>query len=34
VKHKPDLHPEILIWLPNVLYLSIGGVLFFRLSRR
>jgi len=34
VKHKPDLHPEILIWLPNVLYLSIGGVLFFRLARR
>jgi len=34
VKHKPDLHPEILIWLPNVLYLSIGGTLFFRLARR
>jgi len=34
VKHKPDLHPEILIWLPNVLYLSIGGALFFRLARR
>jgi lipopolysaccharide export system permease protein len=34
VKHKPDLHPEILIWLPNVLYLSIGGTLFSRLARR
>jgi lipopolysaccharide export system permease protein len=34
VKHKPHLHPEILIWLPNVLYLSIGGILFSRLARR
>jgi lipopolysaccharide export system permease protein len=34
VKHKPDLHPEFLIWLPNALYLSIGGILFFRLARR
>src|SRR6516164_9064241 len=34
VKHKPNLHPEILIWLPNVLYLSIGGTLFSRLARR
>jgi LPS export ABC transporter permease LptF len=34
VKHKPSLHPEILIWLPNVLYLTLGGTLFFRLARR
>jgi len=34
VKHKPDLHPEILIWSPNLLYLSLGGTLFFRLARR
>ena len=34
VKHKPDLHPEILIWFPNLLYLTLGGSLFFRLARR
>jgi lipopolysaccharide export system permease protein len=34
VKHKPDLHPEILIWFPNLLYLTLGGTLFFRLARR
>jgi lipopolysaccharide export LptBFGC system permease protein LptF len=34
VKHKPDLHPEFLIWLPNVVYLMLGGTLFFRLARR
>ena len=34
VKHKPDLHPEILIWFPNLLYLTLGGTLFFRLAGR
>jgi lipopolysaccharide export system permease protein len=34
VKHKPALHPEYLIWLPNILYLALGGTLFFRLARR
>jgi lipopolysaccharide export system permease protein len=34
VKHKPNLHPEILIWLPNIVYLTIGGALFIRMSRR
>ncbi|MBV8143060.1 MAG: LptF/LptG family permease, partial [Verrucomicrobia bacterium] len=34
VKHKPDLHPEYLIWLPNVVYLMLGGTLFLRLARR
>ena len=34
VKHKPDLHPEYLIWLPNLVYLTLGGTLFFRLARR
>ncbi len=34
VKHKPDLHPEFLIWLPNFIYLMLGGTLFFRLARR
>jgi len=34
VKHKPDLHPEMLIWFPNLLYLTLGGTLFVRLARR
>jgi lipopolysaccharide export LptBFGC system permease protein LptF len=34
VKHKPDLHPEYLIWLPNLVYLTLGGTLFVRLARR
>jgi len=33
-KHKPNLHPEYLIWLPNVVYLTLGATLFTRLARR
>ena len=34
IRSKASLHPELLIWLPNVLFLILGGVLFYRLSRR
>ncbi|MBV9997572.1 MAG: LptF/LptG family permease [Verrucomicrobia bacterium] len=34
VKNNPHLHPEILIWFPNFLYLALGGVLFYRLANR
>ena len=34
VKHKPELHPEFLIWVPNLVYLTIGGALFIRMARR
>lgn len=34
VKHKPNLHPEYLIWIPNLVYLTLGGTLFLRLARR
>jgi lipopolysaccharide export system permease protein len=34
VKEKPELHPEWLIWAPNVLFIGLGLWLFFRLSRR
>jgi LPS export ABC transporter permease LptF len=34
VKHKPNLHPEVLIWLPNIVYLALGAGLFSRLARR
>lgn len=34
LRSKPDLHPELLMWLPNVLFIGLGAVLFYRLSRR
>jgi lipopolysaccharide export system permease protein len=34
VKHQPNLHPEFLIWLPNLIYLTLGGALFVRMARR
>ena len=34
VKGNASLHPEILIWLPNFIYLTLGGILFYRLARR
>ena len=34
VKSNASLHPEILVWLPNFIYLTLGGTLFYRLARR
>jgi LPS export ABC transporter permease LptF len=34
VRTSPSLHPELLIWLPNVLFIGLGAWLFFRLSRQ
>lgn len=34
VRDKAHLHPEILAWLPNVLFIVIGLLLFRRLSRK
>ena len=31
---NPKAMPHLIMWLPNVLFLNIGGWLFFRLSRR
>ncbi len=33
-REKANVHPELLIWLPNVIFLLLGSVLFFRLTRR
>lgn len=33
-RNRPEAHPELLVWLPNVVFLAIGAVLFYRLSRR
>lgn len=34
VRSNPKFHPELLIWLPNVVFISLGAVLFYRMSRR
>lgn len=31
---KPKFHPELLIWLPNVVFILFGGCLFWKLSRQ
>ncbi|MCX7868332.1 MAG: LptF/LptG family permease, partial [Terrimicrobiaceae bacterium] len=31
---NPAAHPTLLIWIPNILFFSLGAVLFWRLSRR
>jgi len=33
-KNNPDAHPVLLIWLPNVIFITLGSVLLYRLSRR
>jgi lipopolysaccharide export system permease protein len=34
VRSNPRFHPEYLIWLPNVVFITLGAYLFFRMSRR
>ncbi|MEO5722472.1 MAG: LptF/LptG family permease [Chthoniobacterales bacterium] len=34
LRSNPSAHPELLVWLPNVLFLGIGAWMFRRLSRR
>ena len=34
VKENPKAHPELLIWLPNVLFIGLGVWLFYKLSRK
>jgi lipopolysaccharide export system permease protein len=33
VRDNPKFFPEFLMWLPNVLFIALGSVLFYRLSR-
>jgi len=33
-RNKPAMHPELLIWLPNLLFISLGAFLFRRVARR
>ena len=34
VRSYPQFHPEILIWMPNVIFIALGTFLFYRMSRR
>ncbi len=34
LRNNAHVHPELLVWFPNVLFLAIGGALFWRLSRQ
>ena len=34
LRNNPKVHPELLVWFPNVLFILLGAVLFFRLSKR
>jgi lipopolysaccharide export system permease protein len=34
MRNHPKAHPELLVWLPNVLFIGAGLWLFYRLSRR
>jgi lipopolysaccharide export system permease protein len=34
VRDKPAYHPELLVWAPNLIFMTLGAWLFFRLSRR
>jgi lipopolysaccharide export LptBFGC system permease protein LptF len=31
---NPNAFPSVLIWIPNFLFMTLGGILFYRLSRR
>ena len=34
INEKPSLYPQVLMWIPNVLFLGVGGRLFYKLCRR
>ena len=34
LRGNPKVHPEVLIWLPNILFIILGALLFRRLSRQ
>ena len=34
VRNNPKFYPELLVWLPNVLFVGLGVRLFYKLSRQ
>jgi lipopolysaccharide export LptBFGC system permease protein LptF len=33
-RNRPSLHPELLVWAPNVLFFALGAYRFLVLSRK
>jgi lipopolysaccharide export system permease protein len=33
-KNSPKAHPELLVWVPNVVFIGLGLYMFYKLSRR
>jgi len=33
-RDNPSMHPELLMWVPNVLFLTLGSWMFYRLSKK
>ena len=34
VRNNPKFHPELLIWAPNLVFISLGAFLFYRMAKR
>jgi len=34
MREREDLHPHLLVWVPNVLFIALGCLLFYRMSRK
>ena len=34
MRSNASIHPDLLVWFPNVLFIFIGGILFYRLSKQ
>ncbi len=34
VRDDPSKHPELLFWMPNIVFLTLGVILFYRLNRK
>jgi lipopolysaccharide export LptBFGC system permease protein LptF len=34
LRGNPNAHPELLVWVPNVLFIVLGAFLFRRLTRQ
>ncbi|MDQ6622827.1 MAG: LptF/LptG family permease [Verrucomicrobiota bacterium] len=34
LRGSPRMHPELLVWIPNVLFLAVGAILFRRLAKQ
>ena len=33
-RDKPAFYPHLLMWLPNILFISLGGWMFYRLAKK